>query len=58
MARKTCPDCGAELIRVVNLRYYFPKITVRGEERLLFVCPRCSSAYYVKAEEVEADGRA
>lgn len=53
VVKKTCLDCGAELIRAVNLRYYFPKITVGGEERLLFVCPCCSSTYYVKAEEVK-----
>ena len=54
MVKKICPDCGVELIRAVNPKYYFQKITVRGEKRLLFVCPRCSSTYYVREEEVDA----
>ena len=48
-----CLNCGAVMIRGVDVRYYPSKLTINGDERLLFVCPRCSSRRYVSVRALE-----
>ena len=47
-----CPNCGTKLIRGEQVRYYPKEITVNGEKRQLWVCPRCSTRIYRKTKNI------